>query len=238
MITRATIESQQKIIARLYAELGQRFTENPLVCETWDLMAGDLELQIASLHSLRRSDWKALNAEVEAGHEKAARPLPTPTIPANIENAPLSDCIAISLELEEPVILQYYARIIRLLRTKETGNALDLYITVRSHVTRLTRVVHSFSGDPLLADRAQALVEHFEKAVQAPRIADIPKKAAARRRASTKARPTRTRKIQAKKARKTARTRVSSLSRRARKVSKSAKPLVKKLGIRRRRVRR
>jgi hypothetical protein len=238
MITRPTIESQQKIIAKLYSELGQRFTENPLVRETWDLMAGDLELQMTSLRSLGKSDWKELNVEVEGGHEKAARPLPASKISANIEGMPLHDCLAISLELEEPIILQYYARIIRLLRTKETGNALDLYITVKAHVTRLIRVVHLFSGDPLLSDRAQGLVERFEKAVQAPRIPEIPKRAASRRRTATKARPTRTRQIQAKKARKPARTRVSTLSRRSRKVTKASKPLVKKLGIRRRRVRR
>ena len=137
------------------------------------------------------------------------------------------------LDIEEPMILKVYAPLIRRLRAEWTERALDFYVMVKAHIARLARVVQAYSGDPALSQRCAILFHDFEKEVQEPAAIEIIPKKSARKRA-----------IAARQVRKTVATRspkVAVAKRHTRaldKLAKRAKPLVKKIEIAKRRVRR
>jgi hypothetical protein len=45
---------------------------------------------------------------------------------------------------------------------------LDFYIVVKAHLARIARVIQAYSGDPLILQRSNMLLQQFEKDVQAP----------------------------------------------------------------------
>src|SRR5207249_9011641 len=53
-------------------------------------------------------------------------------------------------------------------RKEWTDQALDFYILVNAHLTRLARLIGSTSGDPVLIKRCSDLVLQFERATQVP----------------------------------------------------------------------
>ena len=161
-------EIQNKIQQR-YLKLEQRFSGNTLIRETWAAMAGDISQQIRSMGALPQSFWNQLkknqDAMVKGVKEGAAH-----QDLANEGDQALKDCFELALRWEEPVILKIYAPLIRKLRENSTAPALDFYIIVKAHLARITRVVQSFSGDPGIIQRANALQQAFEKEVQEPQV--------------------------------------------------------------------
>jgi hypothetical protein len=81
---------------------------------------------------------------------------------------PLKQCFETALRFEQPTIMKIYVPIIRSLRKNWTNTALDFYIMVKAHLARITRVMESFSGDPLAIQRSNLLQQSFEKEVQTP----------------------------------------------------------------------
>ena len=79
-------------------------------------------------------------------------------MPEKFEGTSLPAHLSVSLDLETPLILKFYAPLIRLLRSRETADALDFYIIVKAHVTRLMRIIQSFAGDPALIKRSSVLL--------------------------------------------------------------------------------
>jgi len=216
--------------SKLYAELGHRFSENTLVQETWLAMSHDLEQQSGALQSLTPAYWRQLKSQEDTltSHSQGSFKMPE-----SIGNMPLLDAITLSLDLEEPIILKFYVPLIRLLRVNETNSALDFYILVKAHVTRLQRIVQSFSGDPILARRSVALMEAFEKEVQAPAPTISAIRTASHSIPIKSKRTEKARKVHSGERARSKR----SLSKHPRIVPKRAKPLVKKVGIRRSRAR-
>jgi hypothetical protein len=164
MSTRAPIEQLLESGIRLYSILSQRFTENDLVRQIWSDLAHDLQLQVQAVRSLDAEFWNHLKfpeaTAVEIGRLRNR--------PETFESMSFHDCLSLSLDLEEFMILNLFSLVIRPLRSRETNGNLDFYIIVKAHVARLMHIVKSFSGDPLLTRRALALMEGFENKVQAP----------------------------------------------------------------------
>jgi hypothetical protein len=201
-------------------------------------MAQDMEQQAASLEELPTRFWIAFKKDEEsllnAIHQCRAM-----EVIDNKEDKSLHTCFVRTLNLEEPLIVSAYVPLIRLLRTQWSGHALDFYVRVKSHVTRISRIIQPFSIDPALIQRVQALQQRFEFEVQAPAI---PVVVPGRKEAQTK-RGRAPRHAAARKSRKaiaSARTakRTLSLRKRVQHLAKRAKPLVTKLDLARQRARR
>jgi len=172
-----SITKLQSSGARLYVELAQYFKENNLIRDIWLEMARDKEQQVGSLKSLPRSFWSELRERADGLLAAVQSCLPLAECSKDEERS-LHKCFTKTLNFEEPIILKVYAPLIRQLRTEWTDHALDFYIMVKAHVARLLRVVQSFSGDPVLVQRAATMLQYFEKEVQTPEtpmVADIRK---------------------------------------------------------------
>src|SRR5262245_25978932 len=240
--------------AGLYLRLAERFAGNAVIRDTWTAMASDLDQQTLSLKSLRPAFWKLLEKQekelLQAISEIAA---PASNGPLDPIDWTLQASFTRTLDFEERFALKVYAPIVYRLREQSSG-PLDFYVIVHAHLTRLSRLIQPFSGDPVLIQRCLNLVQQFEKEAQGPKP-EIPllrakgkKKAAARRQRPVSrparrvtARPAPKRRAQARSAPKR---RVAAPRRRAkplaknvklaRRTHKRSKPLVKNVKLARR----
>lgn len=167
MILKNSMERTQKSGAQLYRNLAQAFDSNQLIRDTWAAMARDLEQQVTSLLSLPPNLWKKL----KDGAEPLLAALKSSIAAQSVErdgNVSLHSCFERTLNFEEPLILRAYVPIIRQLRGESTDRALEFYIMVKAHVTRVLRLIQPFEGDPSTLRRVIELQELFEREVQAP----------------------------------------------------------------------
>jgi len=165
MNLQGSINENQNVLSGLYLKLKKRFTENALVLDLWDSMESDIGQQIRSLKALPPSFWRQLKQAADAPKPSSPGKNKDHTLEKE-EVISLQRSFEIALEAEEPVILQIYVPIIRNLRKNWTSESLDFYILVKAHLARIVRVTESFAGDPLLAQRANILLQAFEKEVQ------------------------------------------------------------------------
>lgn len=158
----------QKNGADLYLQMAEFFTENAVVRAGWTELARDLEHQADTLRTLPAAFWNQLRADevaIKAAVERCA------TGARNCTTHSLSGCFAQALAFEEPLILNTYVPLIRILRTGSlTSHGLDFYILVKAHVARLVRMIEPFSSDPAVLQRAHSLLEQFEREVQQPAV--------------------------------------------------------------------
>ena len=164
-----SIKDLQNKIVQLYLKLEHRFSENGLIRELWSAMANDVSQQIRSLNALPPSFWNQLKKDQNLPLIAAAEGASHQSI-ENEEDLSLMGCFSRALCLEEPTILKVYVPLIRRLRENSTAPALDFYIVVKAHLARITRVTESYSGDPAVIQRANSLLQAFEKEVQEPSI--------------------------------------------------------------------
>jgi hypothetical protein len=157
----------QNTLVQLYLKFEQRFNENALIRELWSGMAHDILHQMASLKSFPSSFWLQLSKDQD-GRMEADIQNAKLQIAEKTEDLSLKQCFETSLRFEQPTILKIYVPIIRSLRKNWTNTALDFYIMVKAHLARITRVIESFSGDPLAIQRSNLLQQSFEKEVQTP----------------------------------------------------------------------
>jgi hypothetical protein len=160
-----SISELQHAVAQLYNKLAQRFTENKTICELWGAMAHDISHQINSLNALPPSFWTRLKQEMDGSTETLASGHRAEISEKNLELS-LKNCLELSISIEEPLILKAYVPIIRGLRENQENQSLDFYIMVKAHLARITRVTQAYSGDPLLIQRSNLLLQTFEKEVQ------------------------------------------------------------------------
>jgi hypothetical protein len=225
-----SITEFQNTVVRLYLKLEHRFKENGLIRELWSAMAHDVSQQINSLKALPPSFWNQLkkhrNGAFEAVIQGARQQVTVET-----EDLSLKGCFELALGLEEPTILKIYVPIIRYLRDNWTNPALDFYIMVKAHLARILRMTESFSGDPVVVQRSNLLLQSFEKEVQEPQ--------AALRYAGKNSRASRPaeQKRQVRKLKEASR-HARPLARRAEMRHSRTKPLVKKVDLQRRRAHR
>ena len=223
-----SIKELQNTIVQLYVKLEQRFSENHLISELWSAMAHDVSQQILSLNALPQSFWNELKKDRDGLSIEASESARHQSIDIE-EDQSLGNCFDHALRIEEPTIMKVYAPLIRKLRENLTAPALDFYIMVKAHLARISRVTESFSGDPVVIQRSNSLLQAFEKEVQEPHIEiRIPKKKKAH------AIQTIHRKAPVKKPRKAA-GKTRPIAKRAKILHSRAKPLVKKVGLQRRR---
>jgi hypothetical protein len=227
---RSPLSKLEKAIARFYLQLQLRFEGNSQVSESWAAMGSDLQAQAESLKKLPSSFWQSLKKQEKELVRATGLILPEePSKPAGS----LQACLITMLDIEEPMILKVYAPLIRRLRAEWTERALDFYVMVKAHITRLARIIQAYSGDPALSQRCAILFYDFEKEVQEPAAIEIARKKPAHKTATAK-----------RHVRETAAARhpkVAVVKRRTRaldKLVKRAKPLVKKIEIARRRAHR
>lgn len=234
MNLRGSITDLQKRVSQLYLKIGQRFSENSLIRELWSAMEHDLSQQLHSLNALPAFFWNQL-IKRQDGLMESIGSAKKFQIDDNKEDLSLRSCFEQSLSVEEPMILKIYIPIIRSLRDNWTDQALDFYIMVKAHLARILRVTQAFSGDPLIIQRSNMLLQNFEKEVQGPRPAP-PKPAAARAKAKG------SHPVPAKKKAETRRPRAPkrarSLVKRVKMRSSRTKPLINKVRLSRRRARR
>lgn len=192
------------------------------------MMANDWIAQAESLKKLPAPFWSSLKKE-EAKLARAADSL----LPlyGHKDAGTLTACLAHTFELEEPIILSIYAPLIRHLRTAWTDLALDFYVVVRVHVSRLARLIQTYAGDPALNLRCSILLLNLEKEVQKQdesliKTAVRPARQNAAARKHLEKTPAKRNKLSVAKARPT------------RASDRRPKPLVKKIEIARRRARR
>lgn len=245
-----SIRDLQSKMVQLYLKLEKRFSENLLIRELWTAMANDVSEQIRSLNALPQSFWNQLNKDQDLALIAAAESASHQDI-ENEEDQSLKGCFSQALRFEEPAVLKVYAPLTRKLRENSSAPALDFYIMLKAHLARIMRVTQSFAGDPVITQRANALLQAFEKEIQEPKMAArVPEKkknapagksamrkepAKGGRKAPAKARPL-TKPAKARPSTKPAKAR--PLTRPAKVLHRHAKPLVKKAGIARRRARR
>ena len=160
------IVGHQNSLLRLYRKLEERFEENSIIQTLWRDMSEDVSLQIQNLKSLPPSFWNKFKNDPNNNFEPSIKESPSASV--NVSDISLRDGFEISLQMAEPVVLKIYARVVRLLREHSTAPALDFYILIKTYVARLVRTTESFSGDPLLIQRARLLVAELEKEVQEP----------------------------------------------------------------------
>ena len=243
MNLRASLARVQNLGGRFYLQLAKHFDQNTLIRDTWVEMADDFQNQVSSLKELRPLFWRQLQTEEKTllTVTKATSDLLRTEIATPPSEWSLQACFARTLGFEEPIIIKLYAPLLYRLRRAGTDHALDFYIMVNAHVTRLTRLIQLFSGDPALIERCSALFHGFERAAQGPppepviaRKKTRLKKAAAR---SHRLSPVKRAPKTILRAHKTVKPR-RPLAKRSKVVAKRSKPLVKNLNIRRRRARR
>ena len=208
-----------------------RFSENALIGELWTAMAHDVSQQIRSLNALSHSFWNQLKKEKDSALIAAVESAIKLSVEKE-EDQSLKGCFNNALCFEGPAILTVYAPLIRKLRENNTEPALDFYIMVKAHLALITRVTQSFAGDPIVIQRANSLLQAFEKEVQEPHIVvQIPEK-----RKKNPAQPAR-RQEQAKKIHKPA-AKARPMAKPAKILHRRSKPMAKKVSISRRRARR
>jgi hypothetical protein len=232
MSLQGSIADLQETLAKLYLELGQRFNDNPIIRDLWSAMAHDITLQKQSMILLPHSFWNKLKDQKD-GFSGSFQEIMRQRFDKEGDNS-LQSCFEHSLLFEEPTISKIYIPIIRKLRENWTEQALDFYIMVKAHLARITRVTHSFAGNPMIIQRATLLLRHFEKEVQEPQVVAKP---ATRKGLVARPMPAKE-KRQAKPKKKSPRKPAPSLAKRAKSRRAGAKPLVKKISLQRRRVRR
>jgi hypothetical protein len=162
-----SIAELQNTLVQLYLKFEQRFNENALIRELWNGMAHDVLQQMASLKSFPSSFWVQLSKDQDGRMEVDVQNAKLQIV-EKPEDLPLKQCFETVLHFEPPTILRIYVPIIRSLRKNWTNTALDFYIMVKAHLARITRVMESFSGDPLAIQRSNLLQQSFEKEVQTP----------------------------------------------------------------------
>lgn len=167
---KASLLKLQKKQARTYFDISERFRENSLVCEKWRAIGTGLERQAEVLKALPLSFWKGLDGREARSLLKAVEAARDSARAGILEQDSLRQCFINRLDFEEPVILGIYAPILRNLKANWTDRALDWYVLVRSHLTRLIQLIEPFCGDPALAHRCALLVERFDQALQQPPV--------------------------------------------------------------------
>lgn len=219
-----SITELQNRVVGLYLKFGQRFKENNVISELWSAMASDVSQQVKSLDGLPGSLWH----ELKQGDDEFSGVIKDTKsrIPENTEDCSLRGGFEYALSIEEPIILKIYGPILRNLREHWSAQALDFYIVVKAHLTRITRVMQAYAGDPLILQRSSSLLQQFEKEVQAPAVAVAE---------PVRKKPAREKKSQPKSKRKSAPKHPLAVKH-AR--SERSKPLVEKINLPRRRARR
>ncbi len=232
-----SIANLQTSGAQLYVEIAQYFKANELVRDIWLEMARDKEQQCTNLKSLPSSFWSELKKnEVELA--EALRSCQLFAQCHGNEEHSLQHCLRKAIEFEEPFLLKIYAPLIRQLRTQWTDRALDFYIMVKAHVARLLRVVQMFSGDPIIIQRAGALLEGFERGVQTPVPQEITSGKAKSAKQMLKPPSKELRKSYNRRAQVNPKKRsIAAKGTRTQSVPPRSKPLVKSIELRRRRAR-
>jgi hypothetical protein len=232
MSLQGSISDLQETLTKLYLDIEQRFTENLIIRDLWSAMAHDIMQQKQSMALLPHSFWKSLKDDKDSFSKSIAE-----IIKQRFDNEgdkSLRNCFERVLFFEEPTISRIYIPIIRKLRDNWTEQALDFYIMVKAHLARITRVTQSFAGDPMIIQRSDLLLQHFEKEVQEPQL--ILRPAA---RTVHAVRPVRAKERHRQKPQKKARPKLApSLAKSAKSRHARTKPLVKKISMARRRVRR
>ena len=227
---RGPLSKVQKSIAKCYLQLQQRFEGNSLISDSWSAMGGDLQAHAESLRKLPSTFWQSLHKqekELFAALESAQ------SSNSNTLSGTLHACLTGALDLETPIILKVYAPLIRQLRMEWTDRATDFYVMVTAHLARLARLIHLYSGDPVLSQKCDLLFRDFEKEVQYPPSSTSREERSSKKRAAAskrKGKQVKSRLPRARTPKQKARSRV--------KMVKRAKPLVKKIEITRRRAQR
>gem|GEM_PF-997189 len=228
----------QKKQARFYFDISERFKENSLVSEKWRAIGTGLERQAEVLKALPLSFWKALDRREARSLLKAVEAALDSGRAGILEQDPLRQCFIKCLDFEEPVIPEIYAPILRNLKAHWTDQALDWYVLVRSHLTRLIQLIEPFCGEPALARRCALLVERFEQALQQPPVQAEAKQGRAKALLKTRKPARRASASAAAGARRTARASKTVARREAlrpgqHRIPKSPKPLIGKVRLRR-----
>ena len=166
MSLQGSITEHQDAVIKFYHELEQRFSENQLIRDLWNAMAHDIMLQKRSMNVLPPSFWHQL----KAGQNGLSRAISEASrqISEKEDDPSLRRCFERTLAFEEPAILRIYVPIIRKLRENWTDRALDFYIIVKAHLARIMRITQMYAGDPVIIQRSNLLLQHFEKDVQEP----------------------------------------------------------------------
>ncbi|MDI9613711.1 MAG: hypothetical protein QM330_11800 [Acidobacteriota bacterium] len=165
MNLQGSINERQNTLLKLYLSLKQRFTKNNLTIAFWNAMESDVADQIRNLKALPPAFWRQLKQADDAPDLAAAGGQKDYALEK--EGVPsLQSTFEIALAAEEPLILETYVPIIRALRKNRAGAALDFYILVKAHLARIVRGAKSFAGDPLLVQRANVLLQGFERELQ------------------------------------------------------------------------
>jgi hypothetical protein len=160
-----SITELQNAVVQLYQDLKARFIENKMISELWSAMAHDIAQQTSSLNALPSSFWNRLKNEREELAETISANSRSRSAEKMLDRS-LRSCFEHSLHIEEPLILKAYIPIIRSLRKNQANQSLDFYIMVKAHLARISRVTQAFSGDPILIQRSNILLQNFEKEVQ------------------------------------------------------------------------
>ena len=240
MNLRASLAKVQGLGTRFYLELAKHFDQNALIRDTWIKMAEDFQNQASSLKELRPLFWRELHTA-----EKTLFTVTKETddlLRTQLSTLPLEwslqVCFTRTLGFEEPIIIKVYGPLLHRLRKAGTDHALDFYIMVNAHVTRLTRLIQSFSGDPVLIERCSALLHGFEKAAHGPPPEPVTLTKTRHKKADARHAPVPSVKMAPKTLSGSRKKSARPLSKRSKVVSKRRKSLVKNLDLRRRRVRR
>jgi hypothetical protein len=173
MNLQGSITELQDTIDQLYLELQKRFSENQLIRDVWSSMAQDITQQKRSMSAIPNSFWNQLKNEQDRFLKDIAAA--RQQVIETKEDASLIHCFERALLYEEPATLKVYAPIIRKLRENWTDRALDFYIMVKAHLARIARVTQAFAGDPRVIQRANMLLQQFEKEVQEHHTQPAPK---------------------------------------------------------------
>jgi len=229
-----SITDLQKRVSQLYLKIGQRFSENSLIRELWSAMEHDLSQQLHSLNALPASFWNQL-IKRQDGLIESIGSAKKFQVDDSKEDLSLKICFERALSVEEPTILKIYVPIIRSLRENWTDQVLDFYIMVKAHLARIMRVTQAFSGDPLIIQRSNLLLQNFEKEVQGPPPAP-PKRVAAKAKAKVSQPVPSKKKVQ--KRHPHAPKRARSLVKRVKIRPARTKPLINKVSLSRSRARR
>jgi hypothetical protein len=173
MNLQGSIIEHQNSISQIYRKIEDRFLENSIIRAHWNNMALDISKQITSLKSLPPSFWNQFKKNQDSQFETINNIFDKQSHDIK-EDMPLKVCLSLTLQIEETIIINIYAPIIRNLRGNWTKTALDFYIIVKAHVARIVSVIESFSGDSVLTQRAHVLLHKFEKEAQERAISAAP----------------------------------------------------------------